>query len=113
MSRLQPPSHRNAPIGTSEVAAEMIAGRSPKLRLEVYEAIVRAGLDGLTDREGETMLGLGCQTYTPRRNELVRLGQVVDSGRRRKTESGRPAAVWVAVAVLLASGTLFDFKEAT
>jgi len=29
-------------------------------------------------------------------NELVELGLVVDSGRRRNMASGRPAAVWVA-----------------
>lgn len=92
---LTPPARHNAPAGTSGVAADRIAGHAKDLRARVLAFIVEQGPHGATDDEGETALGIKCQTYTPRRGELVALGLVVDSGRRRNTASGRPAAVWV------------------
>lgn len=94
---LPAPAHHNAPSGTSEVAAAMIEDKAPTLRAKVWAYIRLAGEHGVTDEEGEDWLGLRSQTYTPRRGELVRLGLVVDSGRRRMTRGNRPAAVWVAV----------------
>lgn len=93
---LSPPAPHNAPAGTSSIAARRIAGHTPKLRARVLAYIVGRGADGATDDEGEAALGIKPQTYTPRRGELVALGLVVDSTRRRKTGSGRPAAVWIA-----------------
>ena len=92
---LVPPAHHNAPAGTSEVAAERIAGHAKTLRARVLAYIIGQGAHGVTDDEGEAALGIKPQTYTPRRGELVAQGLVVDSGRRRKTTSGRPAAVWI------------------
>lgn len=92
---LTPPARHNAPAGTSGVAADRIAGHAKDLRARVLAFIVGQGPHGATDDEGEAALGIKCQTYTPRRGELVALGLVVDSGRRRNTASGRPAAVWV------------------
>ncbi len=92
---LTPPSHRHAPAGTSTVAAHRIAGHANGLRARVLAFILEQGSHGATDDEGEAVLGIKPQTYTPRRGELVALGLVVDSGRRRKTASGRPAAAWV------------------
>ena len=91
---LTPPARRNAPQGTSDVAAGRIAGYAKDLRARVLAFIVEQGPHGATDDEGEAVLGIKPQTYTPRRGELVALGLVVDSGRRRNTASGRPAAVW-------------------
>ena len=93
---LTPPAHHNAPPGTSGVAAGRIAGHAKDLRARVLAYIVGQGPHGSTDDEGEAVLGIKPQTYTPRRGELVKLGQIVDSGRRRNTASGRPAAVWIA-----------------
>jgi len=93
---LTPPARRNAPAGTSDLAAVRIGGHAAKLRERVYAFIVGRGADGATDDEGEAALGIKPQTYTPRRGELVALALVVDSGNRRKTASGRPAAVWIA-----------------
>jgi hypothetical protein len=92
---LTPPAHHNAPAGTSGVAAGRIAGHAKDLRARVLAFIVEQGPHGATDDEGEAALGIKPQTYTPRRGELVALGLVVDSGRRRRTASGRPAAVWI------------------
>lgn len=92
---LTPPARHNAPAGTSDVAADRIAGHAKDLRARVLAFIVEQGPHGATDDEGEAALGIKPQTYTPRRGELVALRLVVDSGRRRPTASGRPAAVWV------------------
>ncbi len=94
---LFPPAHHNAPAGTSEVAARGIAPRTPNDRKRVLALIRKRGALGLTDDEGERVLKMRASSYTPRRGELVSQGLIVDSGRRRPTESGRPAAVWVAV----------------
>lgn len=96
--RSTPPAHHNAPTGTSEVAAARIAGGAAALRSRILTYIVARGSEGATDDEGETALGIKCQTYTPRRGELVRDRLVIDSGQRRPTGSGRQAAVWIAVA---------------
>ncbi len=92
---LTPPARHNAPAGTSGVAADRIAHCAKDLRARVLGFIVEQGPNGATDDEGEAALGIKPQTYTPRRGELVKLGLVVDSGFRRNTTSGRPAAVWV------------------
>lgn len=100
---LRPPARRNAPHGTSRPTGDRIAEPARDLRARVLAHIVASGEYGSTDDEGETALTIKPQTYTPRRRELALLGLVRDSGRRRATESGRPAAVWVA-ATLAAAG---------
>lgn len=93
--RLSAPAHHNAPLGTSNAAARRIEGHAPKDRRRIHDFIRNRGPHGATDDEGESALGIKPQTYTPRRGELVGLGSIVDSGQRRKTVSGRSAAVWV------------------
>lgn len=93
--RLSAPAHHNAPPGTSDAAARRIEDFAPTLRRRVHDLIRDRGAFGATDDEGESALGIKPQSYTPRRGELVDLGLVMDSGKRRKTESGRAAAVWV------------------
>jgi len=55
---------------------------------------IERGAHGGTDEEAQLALGLKPQSETPRRVELVRLLLVRDSGRRRRTSSGRSATVW-------------------
>lgn len=93
---MTPPAHHNAPKGTSDEAARRIAPVAPNQRGRVLAAITEAGTHGLTDDEGERITKMLPQSYTPRRGELVRLGLVVNSGRKRPTASGCPAAVWIA-----------------
>jgi hypothetical protein len=93
---LTPPAHHNAPAGTSGVAADRIAGYAAKQRADVLAVIVKAGAFGATDADIEAATGIRAQSVSPRRGELRALGLVVDSGRRRPTPRGRPAAVWVA-----------------
>jgi hypothetical protein len=93
-----PPARRNAPRGTSGVAAKRIAGYAAKQRAEVLAVIVKAGAYGATDAEIEAVTGIRAQSVSPRRGELRTFGAIVDSGGRRLTPRGRPAAVWVAAA---------------
>ena len=94
---LTPRFSRSAPRGTSDEAARRIARAAPRMRERVYEYLLACGPDGSTDEEAETALGMKPQSYTPRRGELVSLGLVRDTGRRRPTLSGRSAAVWATV----------------
>lgn len=80
------------------MAARRIRGAVTGLRDRVLAFLATCGADGATDEEGETALKMKPQTYTPRRGELVKAGLVVDTGRRRSTTSGRPAAVWTVTA---------------
>lgn len=93
--RLIAPARRNAPA-TSREAARRIQGVTGPRRRAVLGVIAQAGAGGLTDDEGERLLGWRSQSYTPRRRELAMLGLVRDSGRTRQTTSGRDAVVWVA-----------------
>src|SRR5690242_15924933 len=73
---------------TSRAAAASVDG-VVKHRAEVVLAAVRAAADGLTCDEAELVLGWSHQSVSPRINGLARQELIVDSGRRRKTRSGR------------------------
>lgn len=80
---------------TSKAAAESLAEHADTQREKVLSAIEGAGKKGMTDDEVEQALGMRHQTASARRRGLVIDGLVVDSGRTRKTRSGRAATVWV------------------
>jgi len=80
---------------TSEAAASSISSARPTLQDAVRTYIKSCGTFGATDQQIENALELRHQTASPRRRELVLLGEVVDSGQTRKTDSGRNAVVWV------------------
>lgn len=82
---------------TSKEAARAAEAVSPTQRQLVHSLIALAGERGLTDEEIQTASDLNPSTERPRRVELVEAGLVVDSGRVRKTSSGRNAVVWVVV----------------
>lgn len=84
------------PRETSQQAAAEIAPKLGKLQDAVLTFIEASGRYGATDDEIRIGLGLGHNTARPRRCELLAKGLVFDSGKRRLTESGRQAAVWVA-----------------
>lgn len=65
-------------------------------RARILELVQSRGARGCTDDEGEDLLGIFAQTYTPRRGELVSRGLVVPTARRRLTRQGCKAIVWVA-----------------
>ena len=82
-------------VDTSVQAALEIEPVVGRLRGEVLECIREAGLQGCTDDELEILLEMRHQTASARRRELALMGLVEDSGRRRRTRSGRKACVWV------------------
>jgi hypothetical protein len=90
------PWRASAPSTSRDAAGRMAPALSP-LRGRVLGHLIACGGTGATDEEAEQALGIKVQTYTPRRRELVMLGLVRDSGRRRCTDAGRSAVVWVAV----------------
>lgn len=59
-----------------------------------FKALAGAGRGGLTDAELSGVTGQGQTQSRGRRQELLLLGYVEDSGTTRKTHSGRAATVW-------------------
>jgi hypothetical protein len=80
---------------TSRAVSTKVA--SGTFQADVLAAIRRRGAYGATDDELEVTLGRTHQSVSAARNTLVRKGQVIDSGRRRKTRSKNAAIVWLAL----------------
>src|SRR5262245_36374451 len=85
---------------TSELAVKYIIPQLREIQRKVYDAIVVAGPQGLTDWELENSFGDHGSTYRTRRAELTELGLVLDSGRKRlQQRPGKPPrlrVVWIA-----------------
>jgi hypothetical protein len=77
---------------TSEAAAQAIKPTRVSLQQQVLNCL---RVHDATDEEIQSVLRLNPSTQRPRRIELVNQGLVVDSGRTRKTKSGRNAVVWM------------------
>lgn len=88
----RPPFQKHS--DTSEAASAAIEPNAGTLRKLVLDHI-RAQREGATDEEIATALGLDGNTERPRRRELQLAGLIHDSGRRRKTTTGRLATVWL------------------
>jgi hypothetical protein len=78
---------------TSEAAGASLVGIAGQVRQIIY-AHLQASLRGRTCEEIEQALNLRHQTTSARLRELVLLGLVEDTGRRRLTSSGRSARVY-------------------
>ena len=79
---------------TSRAAAVKILATADTLRGDVYRFIVQFGDWGATDEEIQIGLRLNPSTQRPRRVELVEVGVIEDSQKKRRTASGRWAVVW-------------------
>lgn len=90
--RTSPPS---VPVDTSEAAALSVQDRAEIMRWRVLRTI--RCMSGATCDEVEERLGMRHQTCSARVCELRRMGMIRDSGRIRKTRSGRNAVVWEVV----------------
>lgn len=73
-------------------AYEAIKPSAATMRQKVIDFIEEHGAS--TDEEISNGVPMHRSTVTPRRNELMHLGVIVDSGERRKTATGRKAIVW-------------------
>ncbi len=78
---------------TSYEAAVSKIGATDTERQRVLEFLRRVKF-GATDEQIHNALGMPQNTERPRRRELVLMGAVADSGKRRRTMSGRNAIVW-------------------
>lgn len=81
---------------TSVDAAKSIEPNADTLRGMVYADVKRSGKVGLTCYEIVNRRKMLHQTISPRITELSARGWLRDSGKRRRTKTGREAIVWVA-----------------
>lgn len=86
------PGHRG--VETSAEAAEKFAPKVGRLQKMTLEAIASRAANGLTADECAQLIGLDRWSIQPRTSELRRKGLIVDSGLRRKNETGKRAIVW-------------------
>lgn len=91
-----PPKPTAPAIAHSETSREAAAAIQPSLgNLQKRVLLALTGSrDGMTDLELQEHLKMDGSTQRPRRVWLQQHGFVRDSGRKRKTESGRQAVVW-------------------
>lgn len=82
---------------TSIAAADAIESIRGTVNGRVYREIARRGINGATRQEIAEKLELGIPTVCGRFDDLKRMNLIRDSGRTRKTSSGRAAVVMVAV----------------
>ena len=75
-------------------SAVLVLPASGTQRRWVLDWIRVQGEHGATDEEIQLGLGMNPSTQRPRRVELVEGGWIEDSGKLRKTRSGRNAVVW-------------------
>jgi hypothetical protein len=87
------PGYRSRGGDTSRAAAESMKDHAPHLRERVRKMIAEAP-DGLTYDEICVLAKLGAPTVSARLRELVLLEQIIDTGDRRATRSGRTARVY-------------------
>jgi hypothetical protein len=84
---------------TERTAAELVAPKSGTQRAAVLDALRAAGDRGATDHELWRATEQKCvrpHVAGTRREELIADGwPITDSGKRRTTDTGRPAIVWV------------------
>ena len=81
---------------TSQQAALSVADVAPNQRMRIFEFVARQGIKGCNRDEIARALELTTQTVSPRVNELVRLGLLLETDQRRPTRSGRAAVVLIA-----------------
>lgn len=95
MSEPLPKAQEHSP--TSIAAACAIESCARTLRARVLNFLKERGKYGATDEEMQMLLSMNPSTQRPRRIALCEKSMVRDSGKTRKTQSGRQATVWVAV----------------
>ncbi|HUT91920.1 MAG TPA: hypothetical protein VMY37_20665 [Thermoguttaceae bacterium] len=83
-----------APAATRREAAERIAPFVHDQRGAVLDHVRAQGRRGAIDEEIRETLEICESSCRARRIELAQAGELVDSGRRRATRSGRRAIVW-------------------
>lgn len=88
---------------TSHTAATNASKRGPSQRRRTWEALIRLG--EATDYELAEATHILRSSAAKRRQELQQLGHVIDTGKRRPTDTGTMAIVWAASPVSHYSGS--------
>ena len=78
----------------SQAAARRAFGRSGSARERIYN-VIQAHPDGLTVDEIRGLITIPFNSLSARVSNLVAEGWLIDTGRRRETETGTMATVWV------------------
>jgi len=100
MSSPYPNEPHGRGTGSSVRAAIEIAPIARTVRAKVERELIALGAYGGTAEELSSRLRYPRVTVQPRVSELVAIGRVRNSGKRRRNpSSGKSAAVWVAVEV--------------
>lgn len=76
---------------TSRSAARSVAGSAQAMQARVLDLL---RLQDMTTDEAAAELGASVLAIRPRFSELRAIGKIIDSGKRRRNESGRSAIVW-------------------
>lgn len=79
---------------TSKDAARAVSASAPLIREKVFAAIREAGLHGLTPDETAAKIGESILAVRPRFSELAKAQRIVETGERRRNESGLRAKAW-------------------
>lgn len=87
---IYPPHQQNSE--TSRESAKAVAPNFSLRMIRILNKISKVG--GMTDEEGQYGLEIDGNSYRPARVALAKHGLILDSGERRKTNSGRNAVVW-------------------
>jgi len=94
----RPPLERNHTVPgknpVSHDAARRAFGRSGNARERIYN-VIKAHPEGLTVHELRQLITMHFHTVAARVSDLNLEGWLVDSGRRRATDTGAMATVWV------------------
>lgn len=93
-----PPPYRGEPPAQAHSATSLAAAASIKtaigpLHRQILDHL-KSSPNGATDEELMHALDMGGNTERPRRRELELMGRIVNSGKTRRTRSGREAVVW-------------------
>lgn len=80
---------------TSRAAAVAAQPCAELQRARVLD-FIRRQMHGATRQEASLALGIPIQSICPRFDDLKKSGAIRDTGRTRKTTTGRAAAVWEA-----------------
>lgn len=94
MSRTIPATRlvRTQDPDTSHQAATNASKRGPSQRRRIWEALQK--LETATDYELAMATGILRSSAAKRRQELQNLGHVIETPKRRATDTGTPAIVW-------------------
>lgn len=100
VAKTPPKVNRNvAPAGKRHPASALEAARKARpragtRRYEVFKLIEKAGTNGLTDDELESLTGRSHQAVSATRNTLMNDGLIEESGHKRRTQWGNLAIAW-------------------